>query len=243
VKARTLDMARKRAMIDALGQFQPIGPVAADNALNLASAIEPAPIVPYTEEADPNAPSRRAVADVLANPATVESGAWAEALAEGLAQGLRGMAARDQYEEEARERREAREERENRRRALGAAARITGEDPAQVARERAAALAEYAPEEAFDLTQGLTQADIERQGRRSDYVFEQDEEDRRSRPRGQLENELAIERARALAPLEIEIARASRAGGGRAAELRGADRETMNPRHAAAAGDRRHLGL
>lgn len=109
--------------------------------------------VPSPEQEGPRSNSRMGgIADALANPVTVESGGWGEALAEALALGIRGRAARGEREREEFTANEERETERGRRQALADA--LQGFDPNNP-QAVLPGLARGAPDEAFDLAQAL----------------------------------------------------------------------------------------
>lgn len=233
-RPRGLQASDIRDLVYSLGPLEPLAPASAENALQLAGAVgDPAADNPMMIASDRGAADRRAAVDSLdaGMTAPLGSGNMLEGLARAGEAFLRTRSARDERRDELSERDRERFEREGRRAAFGRAARLTGDDADALTAQRAALLAEFAPEEAFELTQGRTSQRAARDDRRADYLFEQDDEDRRYPTRAGMENDAAIARARAIAPIEvqtaIETARGTapyrRSGDGSPRALRGPD--------------------
>lgn len=116
----------------------------------------PMPGMPQQQPAQAEGPPSNArmggIADALANPVTVESGQWGEALAEALALGLRGRSARRDREREEFASDEERQQEQRRRQALGDA--LQGFDPNNP-QAVLPALSQGAPDEALGLATAL----------------------------------------------------------------------------------------
>ncbi len=129
-----------------------------------------------------------------------------EALVRGAESFVNTRASYDRRELEEQEQLRGRTREEQRRAALvNAVASYDPSQPAQMQNDAMIrALSGGAPEEALQLAQTGISTGMEREGRRSDFLFEQDEGDRRAPQRGRLENDLAVDRARRLAPIQAQ---------------------------------------
>lgn len=156
-----------------------------------------------------------AVTDAIEAGATrpLVGGGMVEALARGGEAFFQARNARNERDASETERLQGADRENSRRYALANA--VGSYDPSQPAQAQndalIRALSTDAPEEAFGFMQSGIQTGMEREGRRSDYLFEQDETDRRAPLRGQTDTNIAVDRARQLAPIQMQVARAGRA--------------------------------
>ena len=160
-----------------------------------------------------------AVTDAIEAGATrpLVGGGMVEALARGGEAFFQARNARNERDASETERLQGADRENSRRYALANA--VGSYDPSQPAQAQndalIRALSTDAPEEAFGFMQSGIQTGMEREGRRSDYLFEQDETDRRAPLRGQTDTNIAVDRARQLAPIQMQVSRAG-SGGNRA---------------------------
>ena len=154
-------------------------------------------------------PRSGAIGDALDNTPQMQGGSLAEALALGGEAFFRARSARDDRSREMNEALREEQRGYNRESALSnALANYYPSDPETSQRAMIAALANDAPDVALPMATAQIGQAQEREGRRADYMFEQDDADRRAPMRGQTETSIAVDRARQLAPIQIGVSRA-----------------------------------